>query len=110
MKSLVSVLGAFVLGATASAQSFTFDLNGMQEGPPVPTSGTGTATVKVDVTTGAVLEGHAKNSCMLLDCSGVPGQTRTIAMNRFEHVNGMNLQPRSGGDRAAERKRRARQF
>jgi len=54
MKSLVSVLGAFVLGATASAQSFTFDLNGMQEVPPVPTSGTGTATVKVDVTTGAV--------------------------------------------------------
>jgi hypothetical protein len=54
MKHSVKVLAALVLGTAASAQTFDITLDGAQEVPPVATPGTGTATVTIDVATGAV--------------------------------------------------------
>lgn len=53
MKSLMTVLAAVALGAAASAQTFNLTLSGAEEVPPVPTAGTGTATVTLNTITGA---------------------------------------------------------
>jgi len=54
MKPLFSLLSALALSAAASAQTFTVPMDGTKEVPPVPTAGTGTATVTLNTTTGAV--------------------------------------------------------
>jgi hypothetical protein len=54
MKFLVAALAACALGAAATAQTFNITLDGAQEVPPVPTAGTGTGTVTLNVSTGAI--------------------------------------------------------
>jgi hypothetical protein len=54
MKSLVSTVVALGLAGAVSAQTFTFGLDPLQEVPPVPSFGSGTCTVTLDATTGAV--------------------------------------------------------
>ncbi len=54
LKPLMTVLAALALGAAASAQTFNITLSGAEEVPPVPTAGTGTGTVTLNVSTGAI--------------------------------------------------------
>jgi len=54
MRKLLFASAVVALAAAASAQTFTFDLEPSQEVPPVPSAGSGTCIVTLDIGTGAV--------------------------------------------------------
>jgi hypothetical protein len=66
-KLLASILIVLGLGAAASAEVFTGLLNGAQENPPVPTTGTGTGT--------AIYNPHTDMLAVTMDYSGLIAPT-----------------------------------